>query len=335
VSAKGLLVIGVKRLLLGVLVLLLLSFASFCFFASDRDSFPTGKPILSEYWTWLTGVGSGRSLRLLTEPAPTLLNRQPTTMLEAFGHTVALLGIALLLVVVFSVALALAAASKRGSALDVLLRSLSYLAWGLPVFLLALLVQKLLNAVGGAHGLGPFPLAGWPGSCPAGLGINAGTIQPCAPAGSGAHYAFNLLRYVTLPAATLAVGFVGLHGRYLRSALLETLDAPFVTTARAKGLSERRVLISHALRASLATFVSALLSDFGAVFGAAMAIDWIFELNGLGTVLVNEFPVDGAAPINTYSLQLVLLITGALVIASSFLSELAVGRLDPRMRGER
>jgi ABC-type dipeptide/oligopeptide/nickel transport system permease component len=64
-----------------------------------------------------------------------------------------------------------------------------------------------------------------------------------------------------------------------------------------------------------------------------MAIDWIFELNGLGTVLVNEFPANSGAPINTYSLQLVLLITGALVIASSFLSELAVGTLDPRTRG--
>jgi peptide/nickel transport system permease protein len=272
-------------------------------------------------------------LRPLTEPAPLLLNRQPTTVLDAFGHTAALLATALLLVLFFSVALALAAARKRGSALDVLLRSVSYLAWAVPAFLLALLVQKLLDAVGGAHGLGPFPVAGWPGSCPAGLGINAGTIQPCAAAGTGAHYALNVLRYVTLPAATLAVGFVGLHGRYLRSALLETLDAPFVTTARAKGLSERRVLIGHALRASLATFVSAVLSDFGAVFGAAMAIDWIFELNGLGTVLVNEFPANSGAPINTYSLQLVLLITGALVIASSFLSELAIGTLDPRMGG--
>jgi peptide/nickel transport system permease protein len=325
----------VRRLALGVVVLAVLSFVSFCFFASDRASFPNGRPILSEYWTWLRGVGSGRSLRLLTQPAPGFFNRHSTTMLEAFGHTAALLVTALLLVLFFGVALALAAARKRGSTLDVLLRSVSYLAWGVPAFLLALLVQKLLNAAGGAHGLGPFPVAGWPGSCPAGLGINAGTIEPCAAAGTGAHYALNVLRYVTLPAATLAVGFVGLHGRYLRSALLETLDAPFVTTARGKGLSERRVLIGHALRASLATFVSALLSDFGAVFGAAMAIDWIFELNGLGTVLVNEFPTDSGAPIDTYSLQLVLLITGALVLVSSSLSELAVGTLDPRMRVER
>ncbi|MHB8470117.1 MAG: ABC transporter permease [Gaiellaceae bacterium] len=320
----------VRRVILGLLVLGGLSLASFCFFAA-RDLSLEGHPLLAEYWTWLKGVGSGSSLQLFTQRAPTNLNAQPTTMLAALGHTAALLGAAIILVLVLSVALALVAAARRGSLLDLILRALSYLAWGVPAFLLALIVQKVGNSIGGAHGVGPFPLAGWPGSCPAGLGINAGTIQGCPASGSGLRYALNLLRYLTLPALTLAVGFVGLHGRYLRSALLETLDRPFVTTARAKGLSEPKVILRHALRASLATFVSALLADAGAVFGAAMAVDWIFQLNGLGTVLVAEFPT-GPGSINTYSIQLVLLTTGALVVVSSLLSELAVIWLDPRMR---
>jgi peptide/nickel transport system permease protein len=320
----------VRRVVVGVFVLGGVSLASFWFFA-PRDVLLQGRPLLPEYWAWLKGVGSGTSLQLLTQPAPTRLNSQPTTMLAALGHTVALLGVALVLVLALTVALALAAAARRGSLLDFSLRALTYLAWGVPAFLLALIVQKVANALGGSHGLGPFQLAGWPGSCPAGLGINAGTIQACPAAGSGLHYALSVLRYITLPALTLAVGFVGLHGRYLRSALLETLDRPFITTARAKGLSERKVILRHALRASRATFVSALLADFGAVFGSAMAVDWVFQLNGLGTVLVAEFPT-GFSPINTYSIQLVLLITGALVVVSSFLSELAIIWLDPRMR---
>jgi ABC-type dipeptide/oligopeptide/nickel transport system permease component len=63
-----------------------------------------------------------------------------------------------------------------------------------------------------------------------------------------------------------------------------------------------------------------------------MAVDWIFELNGLGTVLVSEFPISSFSPIDIYSVQLVLLLTGALVIASSLLSELVVSWLDPRVR---
>lgn len=320
----------VRRVVFGLLVLVGLSLASFCFFAS-RDSQLKTHPVLAEYWTWLKGVGSGRSLQVFTQPAPTRLNAQPTTMLEALGHTAALLGAALLLVLIFSIALALVAASRRGSLLDLVLRGVSYLAWSVPAFLLGLIVQKVGNSIGGSHGVGPFPLAGWPGSCPAGLGIDFGTLNGCPHAGSGLHYVLNLLRYITLPAVTLAVGFVGLHGRYLRSALLDTLNRPFVTTARAKGLSERNVILRHALRASLATFVAALLADFGAIFGAAMAVDWIFELNGLGTVLVAEFPTNGPS-IDTYSIQLVLLITGGLVVVSSFLSELSAVWLDPRVR---
>jgi peptide/nickel transport system permease protein len=328
-------VVAAKRLAVGVVVLAALSVVSFLFFAAQPGTTPSGRPVLWEYWTWLKGVGSGRSLHLLSQPVPARLNLQPATMLEALGHTAALLGAAFVLVVALSVAFALAAAMKRGSAFDLFLRGASYLAWAVPAFAVALIVQKVLNGVGGSHGVGPFPLAGWPGSCPAGLGLNYanhGSIQPCPAAGSGLHYALNLLRYIALPATVLAVGFVGLHGRYLRSSLLETLDEPFVTTARAKGVSERRVIVRHAMRASAPTFASAVLADFGAIFGAAMAVDWIFELNGLGTVLVSEFPISSFSPIDIYSVQLVLLLTGAFVIASSLLSELVVSWLDPRVR---
>ena len=324
----------VRRLAFGLLVLVGLSAVSFCFFASLPDTNPSGGPVLAEYWTSVKGVGNGHSLQLLTQPAPTVLNRQPTTLVAALGHTAALLAFTLVLVLVFSVALAVVAARKRGSSVDLLLRALSYLAWGVPAFLLALLVQKGLSSVASSKGVGPFPLAGWPGSCPAGLGIDSGIFGHCASAGSGVRYAINVLRYLTLPAATLAVGFVGLHARFLRSELLETLDAPFVNAARGKGLSENRLLRRHVLRVSLATFISALIADFGAVFGAAMAVDWIFELNGLGTVFVNEFPIDNPSPVQIYSVELVLLMTGALVIVSSLLSELALLLLDPRTGAE-
>lgn len=325
-----------RRLVLGLLVLAVLSVASFCFFAwQDPRLNPVGTPhpsLLAEYWTWVKGLAGGASSDvLLFTSAPTRLNRQPTTMLAALGHTAALLTLALTLVVVFSVVLALVAASKRGSAVDVTLRALSYLVWAVPAFLLALLVQVLVNSIGGSRGIGPFPLAGWPGSCPTGLGVNAGILSPCPEAGTGVRYVLNVARYVTLPAVTLALGFVGLHSRYLRSSLLEVLDAPFVTTARAKGLRERSVLTRHALRASLVTFVGALLADFGAIFGSAMAVDYVFQLNGLGTVFVSEFPTDFGF-IDTYSIEPVLLLTAVLVIFSSIVADLAIFWLDPRVR---
>lgn len=323
----------VRRLVLGLLVLAALSLASFCFFQwQANDPRQPHPPLLSQYWAWVKGLWGGASLDVLTRPAPSRLNYfLQTTMLDALGHTAVLLGLTLVIVVALSVGLALLAASRRGSLLDVALRTLSYLAWAVPAFLLALLVQLLVASVGSSRGIGPFPLAGWPGSCPTGLGINSGVLSPCPAAGTGGRYLLNVLRYVTLPAATLAVGFVGLHARYLRSALLDALDTPWITTARAKGLREPRVLVRHALRASLVTFAGALLADFGAILGSALAIDYIFQLNGLGTVFISEFPIDMGS-VDPYSIEPLLLFTAILVLVSSLVADLAIFWLDPRVR---
>jgi peptide/nickel transport system permease protein len=315
--------LAVRRLGLGVVVLAGLSVASFCFFASQTEPY-SEHALLPQYWTWLKGLFTGASLHPF----------QGLTLLYAVGHTACLLAVGLAVVVVAGIAFATVAAHRRGSAVDLLLRATSYLAWGIPAFLLALLIQEGLQSVGTAHGLGPFPIAGWPGSCPAGIGIGHGTITPCPAAGTGVRFVLNVLRYVTLPALTLAAAFVGLHGRYLRSALVETLDAPFVVTARAKGLPERQVLVRHALRASLVTFASALLADFGTVLGSALAVDWLFQLHGIGWLFVYQFPTESYAPLNVYALQLLVLVIAAIVIVSSLLGELVITSLDPRLRGE-
>jgi ABC-type dipeptide/oligopeptide/nickel transport system permease component len=330
----GMLAFAMRRVALSLLVLWTLSLVSFCALAS-QDVTLNARPLLPAYWVWLKGVFTGRSLSLLTMPTFSRLNPTAgTTTAAAIAHTAVLLVAALVLVLLFAVGLALIAAIRRGSIVDVVLRGLTYFAWAVPAFLLALLVQKLIHTFGGDLGWGPFPLAGWPGSCPPALGLDAGTLAGCPAAGSGISYVANVLRYITLPALTLAAGFIGLHGRYLRAALLETLEAPFVVTAHAKGLTERRVVIRHALRASLPTFLSAVLSDFGMIFGAALAVDWVFALNGLGTVLISAFPgpMDQAAFSNTYSVQVVVVIAGGIVLAASFLSELVVAWLDPRTR---
>jgi peptide/nickel transport system permease protein len=320
-----------RRLLFAVLVIIALSAATFCFFQWQQT--PHASP-LPAYWTWVKGLWGGPSWQIITTRPTATRNFTllGPTIVGALGHTLALLGVTMLLVVLASVGIALVAAARRASLLDLVLRVLSYLGWAVPAFLLALLVQGLMNRVGGSRGVGPFPLAGWPGQCPAAFGLNRGFLSPCAAAGSGLDYVANVLRYIAVPAVVLALGFVGLHARYLRSALLDALGDPYVTTARAKGLPERQVVLRHALRNSLVTFVGALLADVGAIFGGAMAVDYIFQLNGLGTVFVSEFPVDMGAPVDPGSLTPVILLTAVIVIAASLLADLAVVWLDPRLR---
>lgn len=327
-----------RRLALGAVVLVALSCASFCFFAWQEGpgvgvpgrGTGSAPPLLEQWWTWVRGLRGGTSWAVITHPAffRNFTVAGPST-LDALGHTVVLLAATLVLVVVLAVGLALVAAARRGSWLDVVLRAVSYLAWAVPAFLLALLVQSLVNGVAGPRAT--LPLAGWPGQCPAAFGLNRGFLTPCPAAGHGVRYVVNVARYVTLPALTLALGFVGLHARYLRSSLLEALDSQYVVTARAKGLAERRVLFRHVLRNSLVGFSSALLSDAGAIFGAAMAVDYVFQLDGLGTAFVSAFPVD-IGSVNTYAIEPLILMTAIVVIACSILADLLVLWLDPRVR---
>ena len=334
-----------RRAVLAVVLLLVFSFASFCLFAGQFPSELSppgargglaGNRLLPQYWRWLKGVPSGRTLtRALNERfvpgAPTLP--------EALAHTAALLAATLVLVLALSLLVGTIGAVRGGSMLDVLLRGGSYVAWAVPTFLLALLVEEAVTRLGGQRGVGPFPVAGWPGSCPVPLGLNTGQILPCPAAGGGFHNLWSLLRSLMLPSFTLAAGFVGLHARYLRSSLAVALAAPSTTTARAKGVPERRVVLRHALRNALPPYAAALLSDLGAIFGAALAVDWIFQLNGVGSLFIREVGINliaaqGGVLVPVYGLQALLLATALLLLVSSFLGECAVIALDPRVRPE-
>jgi binding-protein-dependent transport system inner membrane component len=80
-------------------------------------------------------------------------------------------------------------------------------------------------------------------------------------------------RHMTLPAVALALGLVGIDSRYVRTAMLVSLGEQYATVARAKGLSERRVVFRHALRNSLVPFTSLLSLEMGGVIGASLAAD--------------------------------------------------------------
>jgi peptide/nickel transport system permease protein len=94
------------------------------------------------------------------------------------------------------------------------------------------------------------------------------------------------------------------------------------------------VLLRHALRTSLATFVAALFSDFASVLGSALAIDYVFKLNGLGTVFISQFPRTFGT-VDPNSMTPVLLLAAVYVLVASILADVAVVWLDPRVRGAR
>ena len=130
-----------------------------------------------------------------------------------------------------------------------------------------------------------------------------------------------------LPAFTLGVHAMAIIARLTRSNMVEVLGNEYVTTARAKGLSERATLVGHALRNALIPVVTIVGLQFGALLGGAVIIETVFARQGLGrlaieAILAKDYPV----------VQGVVLVSAVLYVSINFLVDLAYGVLDPRIR---
>lgn len=331
-----------RRVALTVGVLLAVSYLTFVVVATQFSATcysqytPTGAfpPLAGSigeasrlYLDWLKGIPSGHSFGNVCGATVT------QNLVQALGHTGALLAMTFVLVVIFSLLFGVLAAARAGGWLDSGFRVFSYTAWAVPPFLLALVLQSVVIWLGKTFDFHFFPASGWPGACIFGV---IGCESPVAP--HGWDYAGEVLRFLVVPALALSVAFVGLHSRFLRSSLLVALGSQYTTTARAKGVPERRVVMKHALRNSLGVFVSVLLLDFGAVVGAALAVDFVFKTNGLGLLFLSEIGAlggqsgDGPKFLDPYAVQGLLTVIAVLVAAASILAEIAVLALDPRAR---
>jgi peptide/nickel transport system permease protein len=137
----------------------------------------------------------------------------------------------------------------------------------------------------------------------------------------------DLLRHLVLPASTLAIVATGIIARLTRSAMLEVLRQDFIRTARAKGVSETRVLYGHAFKAALVSIIPVIGIQAGFVLGGAVYIETVFQWPGIGRMLVQA--------ISTRDILLVQ--GGVLVVAASYvlfnlLADLAQSALDPRVK---
>jgi peptide/nickel transport system permease protein len=208
---------------------------------------------------------------------------------------------------IVGIAMGTLAASSRGKVLDPVMSVLGLVGVSMPVYWLGevvnLLTQSRLHQ----------SLFRW---VPA-LGYTPLTVNP-------GEWALHLL----FPWLTLAVLYAGIYARVLRGEIITALSEDYVRTARAKGLSERRILLKHALRCSLIPVVSLFGLDFGAlVGGAALLTEVVFGLPGIGaltyTSLENtDLPVIISAVI--YS--------SFFIVVANALVDLVYARLDPRVR---
>jgi len=318
-----------RRLVLGLVAMFAALSLGFYYFASKF--YPLrGTSTAHAYWVWLQGIPTGRSFT-----QGLIYPHIFSMVMAAFGRTMALLALTLVIVVVISIPVGLISAANRGKPIDFTLRIGTYVAWAVPGFVVAIVLQDGFGRIPGGWGVPWFPPVGWAGNCPSGQGVDLHNFQ-CPAAGHGLTHVGEVIYHLTLPAIALALGFIAVNARYLRSSLIDTLDAPYITVARGKGLTERAVLQRHALKNAFVTFVPALVSGLGLIFGAALVVDYIFKLGGVGTLFLTLLPYnsDGIIQVDAYALMFLLLTSACVMIVASSLSEAVVAWLDPRVRAD-
>ncbi len=134
--------------------------------------------------------------------------------------------------------------------------------------------------------------------------------------------------HLILPWTALAILFIGFYSRVLRSNVLDTLNEDYVRTARAKGLSERQVMVRHVLRNSLIPIVSLWGLDFGAVLGGgAILTESVFDLQGVG-----QYAADSIGQLDVPPVLAVTLFGAFFIVALNTVVDIVYGFLDPRIR---
>ena len=268
-----------------------------------KHEFGLDRPLPVQYGLMMKHIFISRDLISYgshTKVIPEILAAAPVTFSLILGAAV--------IWIVFSILIGVAATVFRGTFIDPLLMILALIGISLPVFWLGEMVNLVTQSR--AHG---FFLFSWVPP----LGYTPLTQDPV-----------KWFEGLIFPWLTLSVLYIGFYARVLRANLIETESEDYVRTARAKGLSERRVLMRHTLRTSMITFVSLFGLDFGVlVGGGALLVEVVFGLPGIGYLTYNALT----------SLDLPIIMTtviyGAFFITlASAMVDLVYAWLDPRVR---
>ena len=156
------------------------------------------------------------------------------------------------------------------------------------------------------------------------------TIGPESPNFTGSIFARlgDYAGHMILPTITLAVISFATYSRFQRASMLDTLSSDYVRTARAKGLSNKRVVVRHAFRTALIPVVTLMAIDFGLLLGGAIITETVFQWRGMGTLFYNSILRD----IDVNTAMACLMVTAILVIVFNIIADIAYAYLDPRIR---
>ncbi len=262
------------------------------------------KPVYEQYWNWLQRLAVldfGRSFAPDGRPVlDKIAERLPITI------TINLLS--LMLVLVVAVPIGVYSATHQGSVFDQATTVFVFVGFATPTFWLALLCMTLF----GVH-LGWLPISG----------IKSLDHAQMSWLGQLGDYA----RHLFLPVVVSAIGGLAGMSRYMRANMLEAVRQDYITTARAKGLSEVAVIYRHAMRNAMMPVITILGLSLPALIGGSVIFESIFAINGVGKLFYD------AVMARDYPLVMGGLVLGAvLTLVGNLLADVSYGLADPRVR---
>ncbi len=266
---------------------------------SFRRRLRVDQPVSVQYFNWLRATVRG-------DLGTSFSTSRPVSALiaERLPATLELMGVAFAFAALIALPLGLVSSRKPGGFLDTVGTGGSFLGLAMPVFWFGLILQLIFSVR-----LGWLPVAG------------TGTI--------GASSFGDHLKHLILPGLVLSTRYIAGWSRYFRSTLLGLAGAPFVRTARAKGLTEARVERVHTVRNGLVPVVSIMALNLADLFSGAVITETVFAWPGIGRLFVQ------AMFARDYPLLMGILLMGAAtVILFNLVADLLYGLLDPRIRYE-
>ena len=269
-----------------------------------RALYDLDKPLYQQYFSWVRKIAAldlGKSFSPDNRPvAEKILERLPITLFI----NVLSLG----LIIVIAIPIGVIAAVRQNSLFDKVTAVLVFIGFAMPTFWLALLLMILF----GVH-LGWLPISGI-------RSLNYEYLPPLS--------AFtDLIKHLILPVLLSAFGGLAGLSRYMRANMLEVIRQDYITTARAKGLSERVVIYKHALRNALLPVITILGLSIPGLIGGSVIFETIFAIPGMGqlfymAVMSRDYPV----------VMGILVIGAVLTLMGNLIADVSYAVADPRIR---
>lgn len=266
--------------------------------ATVRAQLGLDQPLHIQYINWITKIfhgDFGKSIRYQESVSAIFMQRFPITLYLSF--------FALLISIIFGISIGIISAVRRGSFIDQALVVLATLGICIPVFWLGVLGIYFFGLR-----LNWLPVQGW--------------VSPTSNF-------VESTRHAIFPIILLAIGSLAVTARQTRSSMLEVIRQDYIRTAVSKGLSERMIVLKHALKNALIPVITLIGLQVRILLGGSVIVETVFNIPGMGRLLV-----DSAFTKDFYIVQGGVLLLGFVVCVVNLLVDLSYGWLDPRIRFE-